>query len=218
MHIRGILLDIDGTLLDSNDAHASAWVDALAEFGVHRPVRELRRLVGMGADQLLTQIGLADDERGQAIAERRKELFQSRFLPGLRPFSGTRELLEEVARRGLTRVVATSASAEEIPLLLRAARIEDLIEKKTSSDDAAASKPAPDIVEAAAARSGLPPEELVMLGDTPYDVQAARGAGVAVIALRCGGWDDAHLVGAAAIYDGPADLLARIDDSPLGHM
>jgi phosphoglycolate phosphatase-like HAD superfamily hydrolase len=113
-------------------------------------------------------------------------------------------------------VVATSAGADELALLLRQAQVDDLIEQATTSDEAGRSKPDPDIVCAALAKGGLRPEAAIMLGDTPYDIEAAARAGVASIAFRCGGWwDDRALAGALAIYDDPAALLADFDRSPL---
>ena len=111
-------------------------------------------------------------------------------------------------------VVATSASADDMAALLEAAGVADLIEAKASSADAEESKPAPDIVEAALANAGVPADDAVMLGDTPYDVKAANRAGVRCVALRSGGWDDEALSDAAAIYDDTADLLAHYDQSP----
>jgi phosphoglycolate phosphatase-like HAD superfamily hydrolase len=117
---------------------------------------------------------------------------------------------------GLDLAIASSAKSEEIDTLLKRMHAEDLITARTSSDEAENSKPDPDIVAAAIETIGASPSEVVMLGDTPYDVEAAARACAGAIALRCGGWDDAHLQRALAIYDDPADLLARYDSSPLG--
>jgi phosphoglycolate phosphatase-like HAD superfamily hydrolase len=117
---------------------------------------------------------------------------------------------------GLKAIVATSAKDEELTGLLKAAEVDDLMEERATSSDAKRSKPDPDIVEAAIEESGIPSSKAVMIGDTPYDVEAATRAGVRIIAFRSGGWDDASLKGAAQIYDGPADLLAHYDASLLG--
>lgn len=214
---RGVLLDVDGTLVDSNDAHARAWAAVLTEAGYDVPVDRVRPLIGEGGDKLLPQLtGLrADSPRARELSAQRKRLFLERFLPLLRPFPGARALLERLRREELALVVATSASDEELGALLDAAGVRDLIEGGATKDDAARSKPDPDIVRAALARAKLPASAAVMLGDTPYDVAAARRAGVAIIALRCGGWSDSALRGAAAIYDDPADLLAHYEESPL---
>lgn len=215
---RAVILDVDGTLIDSNDAHARAWVDVGEEFGYDIPFEKVRPLIGMGGDKVLPMLtGLSEEsERGRRVKERRGEIFRGRYLPELRPFDGARELLERMRDDGHTLVVATSASKEDMSALLERAGIADLIEEATSSSDAEDSKPDPDIVQAALRDAGEPPERTVMLGDTPYDVAACRHAGVRLVALRCGGWwaDDA-LEGAAAIYDDPRALLQRYDQSPL---
>jgi HAD superfamily hydrolase (TIGR01509 family) len=210
------LLDIDGTLLDSNDAHARAWVDTFRELGYDVPFDRVRPLIGMGGDKLLEETVGVDKEsaEGKRLSDRRTAVFTDRYLPGVRPFPGTRELLERMRAGGLTLVVATSANREELGGLLQAAGVADLLDEATTSTDAEHSKPDPDIVEAALERGQCEASEAVMLGDTPYDVRAARSAGVAVVALRSGGWDDAALAGALAIYDDSADLLARYATSP----
>jgi HAD superfamily hydrolase (TIGR01509 family) len=215
---RAVLLDIDGTLIDSNDAHARSWVDTFAEFGYQVSFEKVRPLIGMGGDKLLAEtVGVEEEsEEGKRLSAWRRERFLTHYLPTLRPFPGTRALIERMRRDGLTLVVATSANAEEMTPLLERAGVADLIEEATSSSDAERSKPDPDIVAAALRRAGHPASATTMLGDTPYDVEAAGGVGVGVIALRCGGWwKDEDLAGAVAIYDDPADLLARYDRSPL---
>jgi HAD superfamily hydrolase (TIGR01509 family) len=216
--IRGVILDVDGTLVDSNDAHANAWVEALAEHGRQVAFKKIRPLIGMGGDKLLPEAaGIEEDsDEGKKISEYRSEVFKKKYLPVLKPFPGVRELLERMRGEGLKLVVASSAKKDELKHLLEIAGAADLIEGKTSSSDAESSKPDPDIIQAALDDSGLPPGEVVMLGDTPYDIESAGRAGVKTIALRCGGWDDSKLTGAIAIYDGPRDLLARYDSSPLG--
>jgi HAD superfamily hydrolase (TIGR01509 family) len=212
------LLDIDGTLLDSNDAHARSWVEVFAAFGHDVTFERVRELIGKGGDKLLPEVtGRANDSpEGAAMSERRSALFRETYLPALRPQPGARALLEAMRARGLDLVVATSAGAQEVDGLLRAAGVRDLIDEKTTSDDAGRSKPDPDIVRAALAKSGRTAREAVMLGDTPYDVEASARAGVASVALRCGGWGDEALRGAAAVYDDPRALLADYEASPFG--
>jgi HAD superfamily hydrolase (TIGR01509 family) len=212
----GVLLDVDGTLVDSNDAHAQAWHDALAEAGFRVPHEWLRRLIGMGGDKLLAEVaGLSDEEPlGRLIAARRTEIFLERELASVRPLPGARSLLERLRADGLRLVVASSARDEELDALLDCAGVQDLIEARTSSSDVERSKPDPDIVVAALRQLGGAPPQAVMVGDTPYDVEAATRAGVAVVAFRSGGWDDGDLEGALAVYDGPADLLLHFEESP----
>jgi HAD superfamily hydrolase (TIGR01509 family) len=218
--LRAAILDIDGTLIDTNDAHAHAWVDVCAEFDIQVPFGRIRPLIGMGGDKVLPRLTgeEEDSERGKEIKERRGEIFRERYLPSCRPFPQARELLQRMRDQGLTLVVATSASKDDMGALLKTIGVEDLIEARTSSSDAEESKPDPDIIEAALEKAGCAPNEAVMLGDTPYDIESAGRAGVACIALRCGGWwKDEDFAEAAAIFDDPADLLAHYRESPLGH-
>jgi len=216
MTLKAVILDVDGTLIDSNDAHAQAWVEACAEAGITVEFGEARRLIGMGGDKVLPRLtGLSEeDEAGKRLKERRGAIFRERHLQRLRPFPCARELLERFRDQGLTLAVATSASKKDLRPLLEQAGIADLIHERTDADDAEESKPAPDIVHAALRSAGVSAEEAIMLGDTPYDVEASGRAGVRCVALRCGGWDDAALEGAMAVYQDPADLLARYPDSP----
>ena len=214
--LRGVLLDVDGTLLLSNQAHAEAFAIAFREAGRDIPAERVRPLIGMGSDKLLPELTGLDEEsdEGQAIVARKKEAFRT-LLPAVEPAPGARALLERLRDRGLTLVVATSAGSDELDPLLERAGVGDLIDARTSSSDVERSKPDPDIVAAAVERSGHPAAALVMLGDTPYDVAAARRAGVRLVAVRCGGWGDDDLAGAAAVYDDPGHLLRELDRSPL---
>jgi phosphoglycolate phosphatase-like HAD superfamily hydrolase len=213
---RTVLLDVDGTLIDSNDAHASAWVDAAREFGFDTPYSVLRPMIGMGGDKLMPKaFGIShESEQGKAMSERRSEIFRERYLPALRPFPKARALLERMRADGYSLVVATSAKKDEMKGLLRAAGVEDLLEDATSSSDAESSKPDPDIVVAALDKADASAADAIMLGDTPYDVVAATSAGVPIVALRCGGWEAADLRDAIAVYADPAELLREYDRSP----
>jgi HAD superfamily hydrolase (TIGR01509 family) len=214
--LQTVLLDIDGTLIDSNDAHARAWVEALAQYGYVVPFEKVRPLIGKGGDKVTPELTGLDPESGESkrISETRAEIFR-RELPSLRATPGARELLEHLASRGLELVVATSAKEAEVQALLEQAGVADLIEAASSADDAERSKPDPDIVQAALRTVGRLASHSIMIGDTPYDVEAATRARVPILAVRCGGWDDASLEGALALYDDPADLLAHLDESPL---
>ena len=218
MAIRGMLLDNDGTLVLSNDAHAMAWREALAEHGYDVSYDKLRGLLGMGGDKVLPEVapGLTDTEGiGQTITARRKEIFLERYAADLPPAPGARALVERLQAEGLKVVIASSAQPDELEALLTRARVDDLLPERITAQDAAASKPAPDIVAVALERIGLPAEAVLMVGDTPYDIEAAGKVGVGVIAVRCGGFSDDRLAGARAIYDDPADLLAQYETSPL---
>jgi HAD superfamily hydrolase (TIGR01509 family) len=216
--LEGVIFDIDGTLVDSNDAHAQSWVDTFAEAGYSVPFDVVRPLIGMGADKLLPKtIGVSHDtEEGKRLIKRRSEIFRERYLARLHPFKGSRDLVLRVRSDGLKPIIATSAKDEEVKELLRAAQVEDLMEEKATASDAKRSKPDPDIVEAAIGESEISPDRLVMIGDTPYDIEAAARARVRAIAFRSGGWTDEALKGAVEIYDGPADLLAHYESSLIG--
>jgi len=213
--LKGVIFDIDGTLVDSNDAHAESWVDTFAEAGYDVPFAVVRPLIGMGADKLLPRtIGVSNDsDVGKKLTKRRSEIFEKEYLPHLRPLKGARELVLRVKSDGLKPLVATSAKDKQMKKLLAAADVQDLMEEKATASDAKRSKPDPDIVHAAIEESELAPTQLVMIGDTPYDIEAAAKAKVRTIAFRSGGWKDDDLQGAAEIYDGPADLVAHYDSS-----
>lgn len=208
---RCVILDVDGTLVDSNDAHARAWVDAFREAGHAIDYGEVRRLIGMGGDKLMPRVsGLQEESpQGKRISERRSEIFRSNYLPALKPFPGVRDLLTRLRDEGFTLVVASSAKKQELDPLLEIARVDDLIERQTSSDDAEESKPEPDIVAAALEKSKCDAAAAVMVGDTPYDVEAATRAGVRIVAVRCGGWEAPDLKGAVAVFNDPAEMLAK---------
>ena len=214
--LKGVIFDVDGTLVDSNDAHAGSWVDTLREIGIEVAFDVIWPMIGMGGDKLLpSAAGIeSDSELGKQLSERRWEIFQRDYLPRLKPMRGSRALVQRMKTDGLALIVASSASGNELGALMEAAEVADLIEVRTSASDAEDSKPDPDIVQAAVRKSKLKPDELIMLGDTPYDVQAAIGAHVKLVGLLCGGWTALELSGAAAIYSDPADLLDWYDASP----
>lgn len=215
-----MILDVDGTLVDSNDAHARAWVAAFAAHGITVAYEPVRRAIGMGGDKLMPAVsGIAEDSpQGQQIAQRRKDIFQQAFLPHLRPFPRTRELVERLCDAGFVLAVASSATEKELHPLLEAAGVADLLPTRTSSDDAEKSKPDPDIVQAALERTGCDPEHAILIGDTPYDVDAARGAHIRAIAFECGGWGRDDLGGAIEVYRGASELLDRFGESILARV
>lgn len=214
---KAILFDIDGTLVDSNDAHAHAWVKAFAEAGIAVEFSKVRCAIGMGGDKLMPAAsGIdADSPSGQRISKRRGEIFKAEYLPHLRPFRDADALVSAIQRRAVKTVAASSAKRDELEALLKIAGARSLLGDSASADDAQQSKPDPDIVRAALKKIGAAASDALMIGDTPYDVEAAARAGVRTIAFRCGGWNDTALQGAVAIYDGPWDLLARLDESAI---
>lgn len=214
--VEGVLLDVDGTLIDSNDAHARSWSEALKEFGREIPPEKIRPLIGMGGDKLLPQLlGVdAESETGRKFSERRGTMFRERYVPTLRQTPGAKDLIQRFRKEGFTMVIATSAAEEELEAMLKQVGLDDLIPRKTSSDDADRSKPDPDIIRAALDKGKVAPDAAILLGDTPYDIEAAARAGVDTVAFLTGGWDAESLDGAIAVYEDPADLLRRFTSSP----
>lgn len=214
---RAVLFDVDGTLIDSNDAHARAWVDALAEAGYDVSFDRVRPLIGTGGDKMLPELvtGASDDtEPGKTILRRRLEIFNARYLATLHPTRGARALLEAVRARGARVVIATSAKKAELDDLLARGDLGPLVDVASTSDDAKDSKPDPDIIDAALRKAGVDAHDAVMVGDTHYDVEAAHRATVPCVALLCGGNDPSTLREAEAVYSDPAELTGALDVPP----
>jgi len=211
IQLTGVLLDIDGTLTDSNDANARCWMEALLAHGIELNYLKLREGVGMGGDNFLPKIAHieSDSPQGMAVSETRGKILKSKYLPTLCAFPQVKELLTRLHGDGLKLVVATSAKPDEADALLKLTGASELIDAIATTEDAEISKPAPDILQAALKKSGLVADSVVMLGDTPYDVESAQNAGVGIIGVRCGGWAAPDLKGALAVYNDPADLLAH---------
>jgi HAD superfamily hydrolase (TIGR01549 family) len=215
-----VIFDVDGTLVNSVDLHAQAWVDAFQEFGHQISFGAVREQIGKGGDQLLpvflSQDQLAD--YGEALNQRRGEILKERYLSQIKPFDDVRALFERIRGAGLRIVLASSAKADELQTYKKIAQIEELTDAETSSDDAARSKPEPDIFQAALRKLGdISPDHIIVVGDTPYDAQAAAKAGLRTVGVLCGGFAEHALreAGCIAIYRNPADLLVQFDRTPL---
>jgi HAD superfamily hydrolase (TIGR01509 family) len=215
--VKAVLLDIDGTLIDSNDAHTRAWVQTLQRHGHFVGYEQIRSLIGKGSDKVFAEVlGIASDSAlAKQITKDRTQLLLTSFIPNLTPTPGARQLVQRMRSQGL-RLIIASSSGEELPALLAQAGLRDLLDTAVSSDEVKESKPDGDIIEVALRKACVQPTQAVMIGDTPYDIAAAKAAGVKCIALRCGGcWDDAALSEAVAIFDDPETLLRHWVDSPL---
>jgi HAD superfamily hydrolase (TIGR01509 family) len=213
------VLDIDGTLIDSNYQHALAWYRALRRVGETYPVWRLHRLIGMGGDQLVTALGGEDLERrvGDQVREQQGKEADV-LLEEMAPLPGARDLLVAVKERGHRLVLASSGQLRHVEVFLDKLNARGLADGWTSSADVEASKPAPDLLQVALKKLGAPPEApSVMVGDSVWDVEAARRAGMPAIVVRSGGFGDDELreAGAMAIYDTPGDLANALDDTPL---
>lgn len=218
--IRAVLFDVDGTLIDSNDFHIAAWREAFREVGEDVPADSIQAQIGKGGDNLLP--ALCDPDfvaaHGEALDARRVEIFKTRYMDRVRPFPGVRALFERIAGDGVKIMLASSGSKEEVAHHLDLIECADLVTATASSDDAEHSKPDPDIFAAALAKLGdVTAADALVVGDSPYDMQAAKTLRVRTIGMRCGGFADDVLraAGADALYDGAADLLVRFETSVL---
>lgn len=214
--MRAAILDVDGTLVDTNYHHAIAWHRALNRHGAVCPVWRIHRHIGMGGDQLVEAVAGAEVEErsGDAIREAETGLYME-LIEEVRPLVGARELVEDLKRRGLTVVLASSAKQEEVDHYLDLLAVRGLADGWTTSTDVEATKPEPDLVRAALEKAGT--EEAVMVGDTSWDVKAAARAGIETVAVLSGGFGAAELreAGATAVFDSPAELLRELDRTPL---
>ena len=221
--IKAVIFDIDGTLVDSVDLHAQAWKEAFKHFGKDVPYEQVRHQIGKGGDQLMPVFLTREEleEFGDELEEYRSKIFKRDSLPRVRAFPKVRELFQKIKQDGKRIALASSAKEEELKVYKKIAQIEDLVEEETSADDADRSKPHPDIFKAALERlDDITPREAIAVGDTPYDAEAAGKTGIRTIGLLCGGFpeDELSAAGCTAIFDDPADLLARYNESPLARL
>ena len=220
MQINAILFDIDGTLVDTNDMHVLAWEEAFAGVGATFDRQVIHDQIGKGTDMLVpTLLPDADEDQQEALGERHGEIFKAKYLGTAKPFAQAHAVLAYAHGLGQRVVLASSASEPELEHYIDLLDARDLIAATTSSDDVEKTKPAPDIF--ATALKKLPrvdPGSVIVVGDTPYDIEAAAKCGIAAVAVRSGKFEDAQLqsAGAIAIYDDVAALLADYAASPLG--
>lgn len=218
--IKAVIFDVDGTLIDSNDFHAEAWHKAFEKYGFKIPFEKIRPQIGKGADTLLPEF-LSEkeiEEFGDELAEKRGEIFKNEYLDRVKPFGQVRELFQKLKSKGVKIALASSSKKDEVEDYEKIANIADLVEKETSTDDAENSKPEPDIFEAALKLLGNPEKDkVIVVGDTPYDAEAAKKAGIKTIGVLCGGFPQSELekAGCLEIYESPADLLANLENSAL---
>jgi HAD superfamily hydrolase (TIGR01549 family) len=221
MKIKAVFFDIDGTLVDSNALHVLAWQEAFASIGAAFESQAVHDQIGKGADMLIPALLPDLDQAAQEkLGEVRASLFKAKYLVKAKPFDHAHELLACAHDLGQKVVLASSASKAELEHYLDLLDARDLVYATTSSDDVKHTKPAPDIFASALAKlQGILPTEVCVVGDTPYDIEAAAKCGIPAVALRSGRFSDVVLqkAGAVAIYDDAATLLARYADSPLGH-
>ena len=215
---KAVLFDVDGTLVDTNDLHAAAWRDTFLHFGVDIPLGDVRWQIGKGGDNLIpTLLPSATEAQREEMEAYRSDLFRRHYLPRAVPFPGVRPLFERLAADGIRIVLASSSNAAEVRYHLSLIACEDLVGDTTSKDDVGHSKPCPDIFAAALAKvAPLDADDVLIVGDTPWDAKAAAKLGIPIVAVRCGGFPDDALTaaGACALYDGPRHILAEYESSP----
>jgi HAD superfamily hydrolase (TIGR01509 family) len=218
--IKAVIFDVDGTLIDSVNQHAKAWQDAFRDFGHEFELQAIREQIGKGGDQLLPVFLTRGeiDAKGEHLEKHRAAILKERYLSQIKAFPKVTELFKRIRADRIRIALASSAKTDELQTYKKIAGIDGLVDVETSSDDAEKSKPHPDIFQAAMAKlNNVQKSAVVAVGDTPYDAEAAGKAGLSTIGFLCGGFAEAALREAScfAIYDGPADLLARYDRSVL---
>ena len=211
------IFDIDGTLVDSNELHVDSWARAFRRFGKHFAREKLRAQIGKGSDQYLPAFLTADEIKrfGRELDEYRSELFRKEYLPNVRPFPRVHELFQRIHDDNRRIVLATSGKQVDTQYYIDLLKVGDLIDGCVSGDDAGSSKPAPDIFTASLEElGGISAADAVTIGDTRFDIEAAKKAGLKTIAFLCGGTSEGVLreAGAIAIYRDPADFLAHYDE------
>jgi HAD superfamily hydrolase (TIGR01509 family) len=214
---QAILLDIDGTLIDSNDKHAECWVRAFAHFGKEVEWRVIREQIGKGGDLLVPDTLNAREMRdiGEPLKKHRGELWKKEYMKGVRPFPGVVECIRTFAAQGIKLAFASSSNPDEVEYYVELLGVGDLLEGTTSKEDAQLSKPSPEIFQAALDRVKSDPARTFAVGDTPYDVLAAHRIPLPVVALRCGGFAEELLAKAEFVFDDLNQMtreLDRIDD------
>jgi HAD superfamily hydrolase (TIGR01509 family) len=218
MNVQAVIFDIDGTLVDSNEQHVTAWAFAFREAGYPQEVEDIRRQIGKGGDQLLPALlpDVAEPIRNR-IADSHGRYFKDMYLNHVHSFEGATELVAKVHASGRRVALASSAKRDEIEHYVELLGIGDYLAATTSIDDVDASKPAPDIFGVALEKIGLSGEQAIVVGDTPYDVEAALKAGVAAVGVTSGPFDALRLkeAGAVAVYSNVGELLDAFDRSPL---
>jgi len=218
---RGVLFDVDGTLVDSSYLHTVAWWQAFRQVGLDVPMASIHRSVGMGGDKLLDRLlPPGRDKSGDASILAAHGAVFSTFWPALRAFDGARDLLAQCYESGFAVALASSARAQDLEVLRSTLRADSYIHAATSANDAKEGKPDPDILEAALDATGLRAGDVVYVGDAVWDVYAAARLGIPTIGLTCGGTGAAELLeaGAVEIYENPRDLLTNLRDSAIGRL
>lgn len=215
-----IIFDIDGTLIDSVDAHTKSWVTTFNHFGHTVEFEQIRQQIGKGGEFIIEDVLSPEDveAKGKEIRNWRSQYYYDHFLKEVQPFPKVKELFQRVHDDGLLIVLATSAQPESAEHYIELLGVSNLIEGATTTGDVEKAKPQPDVFEAALAKlEGISAEQVIVVGDSPYDAEAAAKASLRTVGVLTGGFSEERLksAGCIAIYKDPADLLARYTESPL---
>ncbi len=212
--LQSLLFDIDGTLVDSNDAHAHSWVEAFAHYGKDIHYDVIRHQVGKGGDLLVPDLLDAKEMRrfGDDVKKYKGDLYKKDYLPSIKPFPRVKETFEALRKRGAVLALASSSHEDEVEYYTRLLGVEDLLEGSTSKKDAKLSKPSPEIFEAALERAGCDPKYTLVVGDTPYDILAAHRTALPIVAVFSGGFEADLLAKAEFRLDGVWSLEGKIDE------
>jgi len=217
--VQAVIFDLDGTVVDSNDLHVEAWQEAFRRHGKEFPAKELHRHIGKGGDKYLPEFLSTTELRtfGAELEEFRADLFKRKYLERVQPFPRVKELFQRIREDGKRIALASSGSDAEVTHYVKLAELGDLIEAQTTKSDVANSKPSPDVFTSALSLLHVQAQEAIVVGDTPYDVQAAKKIELPTVAVLCGGFaeDELRASGAIAIYRDPAGLLESYLRSPL---
>lgn len=213
--IKAAIFDIDGTLVDSVDIHAKCWQEAFRDFDVDATFDEIRTQIGKGGDQLMPEFLSKDqlDRIGKDLEEHRSKIFKDKYMHQIRPFAQVRELFARIKKDGVKIAVGSSAKKDEVDYYLDLVGVTDLVDVTASSEDADKSKPHPDIFEAVLGKLHIAAADALVVGDSPYDAEAAKRAGIIAYGVLCGGFwaEDLQKAGAKQIYGGPAEMLEKYD-------
>lgn len=214
--LKAVIFDIDGTLLDSNAAHAESFVAAFGKYGKNVEFADIICLIGMGADDILEKFLTKDEieEFGEDLTEYRKRLFLEKYLPDIKVFPKVRELFERLKTDGFQTALASSASKEELERYLEILNISDLLDRETNADDAENAKPEPDIFLAAFGKlKNVEKNNVLIIGDTPYDAEAAVKAKIKIFGVTSGGWTRAKLLekGCLEIYENTGEIFDQYE-------
>lgn len=218
MEVRAVLFDIDGTLVDSNEQHVNAWALAFREADRPQELDDIRAQIGKGGDLLVPSLfPNVGEVLCKRLADRHGQLFKTMYLDHVHPFPGASDLVERVHRTGRKVALASSAKRDELDFYVEMLGIGRFLEAIASIDEVAVSKPEPDIFSVALTKLGIAAGNAIVVGDTPYDVEAATRVGIAAVGLTSGPFDRKVLkdAGAIAVFADVADLLNQFDRSPL---